>query len=100
MSSAKFTPGPWSVGRRDMGDGKLGRYIDPKRGQPVARVLCDPRKAAVNDANADLLAASPEMYAALEESVWALSGESYDPDRFEKAIVTARAALAKARGEA
>ena len=91
--SAGFTKGPWPVERT--GDGK--RYVVGNKlvegYYEVAEVYsddCDPDEAK---ANAHLIAAAPDMYEALEECV-AFTGAHGGP------FAKARAALAKARGEA
>ena len=84
MSERKWTPGPWAV--RD------ARGIRGANGECVASTYC---AAPAEDAH--LIAAAPELYAALERSVKAWTS---DPDRMGPMIRQAKAALSKARGEA
>lgn len=73
-----FTEGPWEVtGGNDVIIGS--RYIN-----------------APCDEDANLIAASPDLYAALEEIIADLEGCYADG---EPSVIKARAALAKARGE-
>jgi hypothetical protein len=91
MSDTKWTWGPWkkvdrSAYNQNANDPKW--EIDQVSGDESFWVAL-----AINEANANLLAAAPDLYAALEEIV-ALT------DRKHNAWDEARAALAKARGEA
>lgn len=87
MSEAKFTKGPW------------GRTLFAN-GQPrVYRIGRDYKEADIahthgNDdvANADLIAAAPEMYAMLEKLLEPYGREDVSDEQIE-------ALLAKARGE-
>ena len=98
MSNTKFTPGPWEA---------QGLYImftnaDTKQFDWVAKVerFADKYKHE-EAANAALIAAAPELYAALEKITahmlvqfpWALS------DPLNSIMKQSKAALAKARGE-
>jgi hypothetical protein len=57
---SKFTEGPWGVSRHDQGDGKTQFIIDADHCTIVYSVSgTDP------EANAALIAAAPDMYAAL-----------------------------------
>ena len=98
MSDTKFTPGPWGVWTVG---GKL-TVTDNANVNHLAYVVKEQPTAL---ANAHLIAAAPDMFAALEDM---LSGWDYIRmehgdlpgvgwDRCEDA---ARAALAKARGQA
>lgn len=98
----KWTPGPWRVSTIGlMNDGSLP--VSSDQGQ-IARVSAQadfPRgqghnsECAERDANAHLIAAAPDLYAALDALIdgrnWTMSTEKF---------LAARAALAKARGEA
>ena len=97
------TPGPWYV------TGKLTRYvealIDGGLIQEVA--ACGPTKAdggygPQQEANARLIAAAPELLAALETAYMALIGylPAHRNDVTDAAIGAARAAITKATGEA
>ena len=85
--ATKFTPGPWSVCADRA-------YVDGPDGKVVAH-CCYERHPSEEYANADLIAAAPDLYEALEAFIaGADTGYiSVDVDKF------ARAALARARGE-
>jgi hypothetical protein len=88
--SAKHTPGPWVTGQH-------GGVID-RRGCAVAKVQEMPgQDCGEVEANASLLSAAPDMLAALEE----LLADKYlsDPINADR-MAKARAAIAKAKGEA
>lgn len=80
MADTKFTPGPWL-------DWKTFEWIQ----EPI-KLLCDPD-------NARLIAAAPELYEALERTLELLE-RNYPNPAPKGQISAARAALAKARGEA
>lgn len=63
----KFTPGPWEVGYGLLDGGYLGIW---KSGSEtvVARISPTDRETDEDKANAHLIAAAPDMYAALEEA--------------------------------
>ena len=83
MTAPKFTPGPWS---------EVSAQIRAASGSVVCEVFSQPADAGkrygygVSDANAALIAAAPELYAALDDMVHGRDG----------AIERARAALGKA----
>lgn len=108
---SKFTPGPWEASQVDIYD------EDPRRwsvlaggGQNEATYFIATIEnglpgeiMATEEANARLIAAAPEMYAALEMFLDAQSDyETNAPDiaarKHEAALELARAALAKADG--
>lgn len=87
MSGTKHWPGPWTlVPRRD-------RYVN---------VYCGPHDVAlaVRPCNAQLIAAAPDMLAALERLLGCpdLNLDELEPETCE-AIEQARAAIVKARGQ-
>lgn len=103
MSNLAHTPGPWRVSTIGlMNDGALP--VSSDQGQ-IARVSAQadfPRgqghnsECAERDANAHLIAAAPDLYAALDGLLGLLdAGSLYEPQAY-----AARAALAKARGQA
>lgn len=127
-SQVKFSPGPWrcpmfhgsdeqNERARELGldpvpalanDG--ARFIMAESGR-VALVDCQTQykrgqghqtACAERDANAHLIAASPELYEALGKALHLLChlDEPLSPLSIEDAIEDARAALKKARGEA
>lgn len=100
QSKSSFTPGPWRANESH-------DYIEPTGGSPI---ICefdkiDPVFALGDDeriANAHLIAAAPELLAALEQFVQAC--DTAPPVHFighiVKACEVARAAIVKAKGEA
>ena len=89
----KFTPGPWAIN---------GDKIETTKGGLRARVaIIDDGFGIENpEANADLISAAPDLYAALKEvydTFWGASKDdriwTVDMQRFAKEV------LAKARGE-
>ena len=95
MSDTKFTPGPWRYDRTN-GSPTTGEHMiaGAKPGY-----LAEVRDCGSGDvhANAHLIAAAPDLYAALYALLKA--NLSCDDDNIDAADA-ARAALAKARGEA
>ncbi|PRA53847.1 hypothetical protein CQ062_13595 [Ochrobactrum sp. MYb68] len=109
MADTKFTPGPWSVGHLGSsivcvnakigGEAKLfdirgwGYFTGKGHG---ALGLSDEDAVAIQAANANLASASPELYESLEDVLGLITPE------FEQSpmVSFAKAALAKARGEA
>ena len=106
MSEPKFTPGPWEWPKFTPGpwewykaDGEYRTLINDclhmiiRSVRPEDMWFCPENR----DANAALIAAAPELYAALENLVaWASLEET---PRLADLLEAARAALAKARGE-
>lgn len=109
MSEPTFTPGPWEADGADVIATKPFRQILVDYNRTVAANFTRDEAAA----NARLIAAAPEMYAALTD-IFAMMDEGYlvrntsDDAKpgwamkqlpFIKRLQTAHAALAKARGE-
>lgn len=107
MSETKFTPGPWNWMLV-----KPVRHIYVKRRTGLLAhsgfVACtygaDTNRLTDSDdeANANLIAAAPELFTALDEALKAYDSAAYDSDEFillAQAFHFARAALRKARGE-
>jgi hypothetical protein len=99
-----YTPGPWHTKR----EGLSTIYVEANIGggwvQEVA--ACGPTETAdQKEANARLIAAAPELLEALER-IAVLYEKDTDADNYEQAAnayemrCIARAAIAKARGEA
>lgn len=101
MSTA--TPGPWKVGRsirsRLMGSDQVVEIQD-QRDQMVALLYTDNRGGDEDGANARLLAAAPDLLAALKAVVSRHDGyqDGLGPCVCE-GHVAARAAIAKAEGQ-
>jgi len=107
MSAPKFTPGPWRLGR--LSDGRVV-MADGADGEMVRVADCrapEQHEAATEQANAALIAAAPDLYAALAEILdcpWVPDTAADHPKvgQFSVAVPRvekARAALKKARGE-
>ncbi len=99
MSEVIFTKGPWT---RDDNDGySINRIFADTRGHhAIAEVIGDD---AETEANAHLIAAAPDLYAALLVAELASEElcQGQDPaNECWVTLATIRAALAKARGEA
>ena len=94
MGETKFTPGPWTFEGRTIYALEEAGW---RRGEPVMRNRFDCSVQgpfcpdAEKQANAHLIAAAPDLYDALD---YLLNDDTHD------AREQARAALAKARGEA
>lgn len=99
----KFTPGPWVVGQ--INEKKQSVYIDAPHGDDRSGMTkwtgmakcygCDDDKEWGTEtmlANARLIAAAPELLAALESVVRVA-------DRATNEFIAARSAIAKARGQ-
>ncbi len=98
MSETKFTPGPWRV--RAHTSQPNDRVVVDTFGGSVACVYRDMgENEPPREANAHLIAAAPDLYAALEalHRATAILPASMDEPGSPQAL--ARAALAKARGE-
>lgn len=103
----KWTPGPWRIGKPHPTNACL--YIQPIGQYGDIATLYgadgdhqeqgpdgDWSEQPVRGANALLIAAAPDLYEALEMAEQFLCGGA---DGSEPAMIAARAALAKARGE-
>jgi hypothetical protein len=83
---AQHTPGPWKVERINDTNYVMGRV-----GHVIAEVPADRNYKAKADVNAALIAAAPDLLAALEAVL--------DMPNNSLALYEARAAIAKAKGE-
>lgn len=104
-TQAKHTPGPWSA--VSYVNGKIALEDDQGLGTialvDTVHTIKDPRE---QEANARLIASAPELLEALELAAQALQS-CYEVDSYpanggteqDKALATARAAIAKAKGE-
>lgn len=103
MSEAKFTKGPWFAGKNVRGETSLSSVVDGSRKHYVARLSWDQKSTEEMTATARLIAAAPDLYAALTAVIGIGYVECREPasqDYVSKdAIAKVRAALAKARGE-
>jgi hypothetical protein len=94
---SKHTPGPWhylsgAVYAEPDGDIKIGGVAIAQRGRQSNPRLPDPIEPTEKDANMRLIAAAPELLAALEE----ITSRFCCPEEEFRAI--AMAAIKKARG--
>lgn len=100
----KHTPGPWDV-LNSKKEEWYGRPLDYWTVTAKDRDLwiCaspewDPEHDEESTANARLIAAAPELLEALQKIVAAADGEGWS--QLDATLANARAAIAKARGEA
>lgn len=96
-SETKFTPGPWSQGRRNRNCVWLQGKKEPGYGMGEGFYWID----CNTEANASLIAAAPELLHVAQmvydaEMDWRSEGHQSIPDY---ALETIRAAIAKATGE-
>jgi hypothetical protein len=95
--TAKHTPGPWRV------EGLLIKAIDHGRWFGIAKVGGSRLSIEGNMDNARLIAAAPDLLVALEAMVKAGSAQfeitGWPANFHNGALLNARAAIAKARGE-
>lgn len=106
---SKHTPGPWVVIPLPTKECKYSVATD--NSAPVQAVVADMHAGSINcppdvmEANARLISAAPDLLAALDGMLRALSAEQRDARaRVElsstaEAKISARAAIAKAKGE-
>jgi hypothetical protein len=93
VSGPQFTSGPWHTHRSERTDHKGVEINDPVGLTVAYAVKFVPQYAASSAANANLIAASPSLFQALEKAL------PYIDAREDGIYEEARAALAKARGE-
>ncbi|MGC5620400.1 hypothetical protein [Enterococcus faecalis] len=115
----KHTPGPWSIGTpNDKEYGEIGVHGPGEYGFIICDLQADGYDEKTQKANASLICAAPDLLEALEllsQSAPAASCEMFHHEkqdrhtfieecpaltRYEHACLKARAAIAKARGEA
>ena len=100
MSEPKWTPGPWAVETRDK-----ETWVVAYCGDDDPWFVCNPElyigpgKTDRAPANAHLIAAAPDLYEAMD-GLHSWFGEEGDGRDISALLIAARAALAKARGEA
>lgn len=88
----KFTPGPWFAGAKRV----WANETEDRLGMELTLHGGNNRD---NNANARLIAAAPDLYAALQKAALVLSGEAMTKSELIKALELAQAALAKAQGK-
>ena len=99
MSEAKHTPGPWHLDAQESFDGRATYHFYRVFDDNLNAICCE-EYGAHNDgglANMRLIAAAPDLLAALELTHAALSGANMNMKVVES---KARAAIAKAKGGA
>lgn len=101
MSERKWTPGPWTVRQayRSIISASPTGYDDAESIEAYGgHLVCESVKW---DANAQLIAAAPDLYEALDYLVSCTQlADDADWSEGDDPLSAARAALAKARGEA
>lgn len=109
ITQEEWTPGPWGIGKSCDGTPAVTVPVHPSEGSGfvvahVNRLRVMGSVAGCAEANARLIAAAPELYAALTITLnkWVNmvnSGDCgfWDPEK-EPHVIAARAALNKARG--
>ncbi len=100
----QHTPGPWRVSESDTVVGPSGNVVAECCGYSVQATDAAQRKQGGREANARLIAAAPDLLAALRSlfencamihSQW---GDNDNKKEADAAIASARAAIAKAEG--
>ena len=100
MTNTTHTPGPWAFKMTGWQTNPAAVY-SPRRPGAVA---CIPARTSVpldeQSANARLIAAAPELLAALESAqAWIARAGYTDRDKWQSVQEQARAAIAKAKGK-
>lgn len=95
MSAPKFSPGPWTIGSPNCRlDGVRERGVHAGD-YVIADLNADAGPEAQQAADARLIAAAPELYAALRVMVDKAVRQNWN-DNYPEQLAQARAALAKA----
>lgn len=103
MAETKFTPGPWQMSGVRSKRNVYGHTVGPDS-DPIITVDYSDRTPDLHSetlGNAHLIAAAPELYAALEDMIALYintAGNYFEPGKV-KQMIASLAALAKARGE-
>lgn len=99
MTQTTHTPGPWVTARTHAGEGYVHSVRQNIAGQPtIAMVWDDNDDPMIPNPNARLIAAAPELLAALELLVFDCGAHGLDDNDCH--LREALAAIAKARGQA
>ena len=103
MSNEKFTPGPWVVIKLfRQKTGALAIVHDPSGDTvTICDVIDDKEHPEIADADAALIAATPEMYEALTQmcEMWQSMAGQIHPLANEQKYLNALEVIKKARGE-
>lgn len=94
MTQDQYTPGPWVLFRANKCTEQ--ETVRNKKGVFIARVESSTEDDLVGNANAQLIAAAPDLLEALELADALLSGANMNKNVVEKKV---KSALKKARGE-
>lgn len=96
---AKHTPGPWTLSEECSREGLLSRLVYGPH-LMVAIVRTETQAGPIGDANANLIAAAPELLEALEQTIAAVDTLplAVECPALEQAVDRARAAITKASG--
>jgi len=106
MSDTKFTPAPWRVHKQEHARNELwltvlNGSIDVTHNKSIATNRYSALSDEENLANAHLIAASPDLYSALEAIIKQWDTPNWKLTESTGVFITqGRKALAKARGEA
>lgn len=100
MTAPKFTPGPWLLDVGFDGSGDFNQYWQVHDGSDA--VVCSTSfcMAGNKEGNAHLIAAAPDLYEALKSCLNFMENTESELGFSLESADQARAALAKARGEA
>lgn len=93
--SARHTPGPWEAMPTS-----VRAPNDVKTFTTVCQCICGMKTGEEVRANAQLISAAPDLLAALRDCVAALIAIQLSPYHKREVVEAARAAIAKATGEA
>lgn len=91
-----YTPGPWAFVQRHLNNS--GTITGPDGGSVCAIASSVRRHPDEKLANAALIAAAPDLLAALQALEWAVTGVEYMEDEYAEQIAAARRAIARAIG--
>lgn len=99
MKEFKGTPGPWVASKTDRSIGPVSRDDDQSYGMilPVAWVEFDGNDA-YQQANANLIAAAPDLLEALQEMLNKAYKQNWN-DQYPDEVSKAQAAISKALGD-
>lgn len=92
MSDTKHTPGPWHIYKGH------GLYVDSSTAGSICK-LAEKRISEQDEANARLIAASPELLEALESILDSATDGRPLPEWLCERLVPASAAIRKAKGQ-
>ena len=102
MNNTQHTPGPWKVNANVGKRGEIGVVADAAP-CVIAHGMSEKHWPEIAQANAQLIAAAPELLNALEAVLYAadtMAAHAIVTGRFDAMRDKARQAIAKARGQA